>query len=219
MTSSRVRKVVGDPEYPVNTGTLMTLYSGTTCPFSHRCRFVLYEKEMDFQLIDVDPHIHSEDVAALNPYHQVPVLVHRDLILFEPNIINEYLDERFPHPQLMPPALHGRARARQILHTMDQEIFGHIAALEKRAKSAEKSRNDIRDRLTQLSGMLAKQKYLLGDELSLVDVAIAPLLWRLDHYGITLPDSAIPLMKYAHRLFCHPGFIASLTPAEKMMRR
>src|SRR5438477_6279629 len=91
---------------------MMQLYSGTTCPFSHRCRFVLYEKGMDFQVIDVDLYNKPEDIAVMNPYNRLPVLVERDLILYESNIINEYIDERFPHPQLMPADPVMRARAR-----------------------------------------------------------------------------------------------------------
>src|SRR5438270_5102786 len=90
---------------------MMQLYSGTTCPFSHRCRFVLYEKGMDFQVIDVDLYNKPEDIAVMNPYNRLPVLVERDLILYESNIINEYIDERFPHPQLMPADPVMRARA------------------------------------------------------------------------------------------------------------
>ena len=217
MNANPVRKVVGDDEYPLGKN-IMTLYSGTTCPFSHRCRIVLFEKEMDFQLVDVDLLSKSEDSAVINPYNQVPVLVYRDLVLHDAAIIGEYLDERFPHPQLMPPDLQSRARARQMLFTMDQEIFSHIDALERDLKSAEKSRATIRDRLIHLSGMFSKLKYMLGKDFSLLDVAIAPLLWRLDHYGINLPKSAAPLMKYAHRVFAHQGFIDSLTPAEKLMR-
>ncbi|MFY7896718.1 MAG: glutathione S-transferase N-terminal domain-containing protein, partial [Phycisphaerales bacterium] len=95
---------------------MMTLYSGTTCPFSHRCRIVLYEKGMDFQILDVDLMNKPEDLAVMNPYNRTPVLVERDLILYESNIINEYIDERFPHPQLMPADPQMRARARLILY-------------------------------------------------------------------------------------------------------
>ena len=91
---------------------MMTLYSGTTDPFSQRCRIVLHEKGMDFQIIDVDLDHKPEDLAVMNPYNQVPVLVERDLVLHESNIINEYIDERFPHPQLMPADPVMRARAR-----------------------------------------------------------------------------------------------------------
>jgi RNA polymerase-associated protein len=198
---------------------MMNLYSGTTDPFSHRCRIVLFEKGMDFQVIDVDLFNKPEDIAVINPYNQVPVLVERELILYEPNIINEYIDERFPHPQLMPPDPIMRARARQLLHTMEKEIFVHIEALEKNSKTADKARAQIRDRLIEMTPIFAKQKFMLGEEFSMLDVAIAPLLWRLDHYGIDLGKQAAPLMKYAERIFSRQGFIDALTPSEKVMRK
>ena len=198
---------------------MMNLYSGTTDPFSHRCRIVLFEKGMDFQVIDVDLFNKPEDIAVINPYNRVPVLVERELILYEPNIINEYIDERFPHPQLMPADPIMRARARQLLSTMEREIFAYIEPLEKNAKTADKARTEIRNRLTQLAPMFAKQKFMLGDEFSMLDVAIAPLLWRLDYYGIDLPKTAAPLMKYAERIFSRQGFIDALTPSEKVMRK
>ena len=129
---------------------MMTLYSGTTDPFSQRCRIVLYEKGMDFQVIDVDLDNKPEDIAVLNQYNRVPVLVERDLILYESNIINEYIDERFPHPQLMPADPVMRARARLFLYTFENELFSaHIA-----------------DRLTELAVIFQKQKYMMGDEFS-----------------------------------------------------
>src|SRR5690606_5053381 len=114
--------------------TMLNLYSGTTDPFSHRCRIVLYEKGMDFEVIDVDLYNKPEDIAVINPYNRVPVLVDRDLVLYESNIINEYIDERFPHPQLMPPDPIMRARARQLLFTFEHELFSHIEALEANQK-------------------------------------------------------------------------------------
>jgi len=213
-----VRSVVRDADYPINTRN-MTLYSGTTCPFSHRCRIVMFEKQMDFQLIDVDLHSKLEATAVVNPHDVVPVLVHRDLVLHYANIINEYIDERFPQPQLMPADLQDRARARQFLFTMDRELFSHIDAIEKNLKSVEKSRAHVRDRLIEMSGLFGKQKYLLGDHFSMPDVAIAPLLWRLDHYQIQLPNTAETLLKYAQLVFSRQSFIDSLTPSEKMMNR
>ncbi len=198
---------------------MMNLYSGTTDPFSHRCRIVLYEKGMDFQVIDVDLFNKPEDIAVINPYNRVPVLVERELILYEPNIINEYIDERFPHPQLMPPDPIMRARARQLLHTMEKEIFSYIEPLEKNAKTGEKARQQIKERLIELAPIFAKQKFMLGEDFSMLDVAIAPLLWRLDHYGIDLGKAAAPLMKYAERIFSRQGFIDALTPSEKVMRK
>ena len=199
---------------------MMTLYSGTTCPFSHRCRIVLYEKGMDFQIIDVDLFNKPEDLAALNPYNQTPVLVERDLILYESNIINEYIDERFPHPQLMPPDPVMRARARLFLYRFEKEMFDHLDSIERGSqKAADKARAVIRDNLATIAPVFTRQKFMLGDEFSMLDVAIAPLLWRIDHYAIQLPKQAAPLQKYAERLFSRPAFIEALTPSEKVMRR
>ena len=199
---------------------MMTLYSGTTCPFSHRCRNVLYEKGMDFQIVDVDLHNKPEDLAVMNPYNQVPVLVERDLILYESNIINEYIDDRFPHPQLMPADPVMRARARLFLFRFEKEMFSHVETLEKgNPRNADKARAAIRDNLAQIAPVFGKQKHMLGDEFSMLDVAIVPLLWRLDYYAIQLPKQAAPLMKYAERLFSRPAFIDSLTASEKVMRK
>lgn len=199
---------------------MMRLYSGSSCPYSHRCRIVLFEKGMDFEVIDVDLMNKSEDVAAINPYGKVPVLVERDLVLYEANIINEYIDERFPHPQLMPPDPVMRGRARLFLHRFEQEIYSQVELIEHGVvKQADKARAVIRDNLTQLSQILASQKFLLGDEFSMLDVAIAPLLWRLDHYGIQMGKEAAPLMKYAERLFSRQGFIDALTASERAMRK
>lgn len=198
---------------------MMRLYSGTVCPYSHRCRIVLYEKGMDFEIIDVDQMDKSEDVAAINPYNKVPVLVERDLILTEANIINEYIDERFPHPQLMPADPVMRGRARLFLHRFEQELYSNVSTIQQGGKPAEKARAIIRDNLTQLSQILSKQKFLLGSEFSMLDVAIAPLLWRLDYYGIQMGKDAAPLLKYSERLFARQGFIDSLTPAERAMRK
>jgi RNA polymerase-associated protein len=199
---------------------MMTLYSGTTCPFSQRCRIVLFEKGMDFQIIDVDVHNKPEDLAVMNPYNRVPVLVERDLILHEANIINEYIDERFPHPQLMPADPVMRGRARLFLHRFEQELFSHVDIIEHGSqKAAEKARAAVRDSLAQLAPLFVKQKFMLGEEFSMLDVAISPLLWRLDHYGIAMPKQAAALLKYGERLFSRPAFIEALTPSEKAMRK
>jgi stringent starvation protein A len=199
---------------------MMTLYSGTTCPFSMRCRIVLYEKGMDFQIIDVDLYNKPEDIAVMNPYNRVPILVERDLILYESNIINEYIDERFPHPQLMPADPVMRARARLFLYRFEIELFSQVEILESgKEKNADKARAIIRENLVQIAPVFTKQKHMLGDEFSMLDVAIAPLLWRLEHYQIQLPKQAAPLLKYAERMFSRPAFIECMTPAEKAMRK
>lgn len=203
---------------------MMVLYSGTTCPFSQRCRLVLFEKGMDFEVRDVDLFNKPEDISTMNPYGQVPILVERDLTLYESNIINEYIDERFPHPQLMPADPLMRARARLMLFNFEKELFVHVHMLENdKLKSADKThdkaRTEIRDRLTTLAPLFLRNKYMLGDDFSMLDVAVAPLLWRLDHYGIELSKTAAPLMKYAERIFSRPAYIEALTPSEKVMRR
>lgn len=203
---------------------MMVLYSGTTCPFSQRSRLVLFEKGMDFEIRDVDLFNKPEDINVMNPYGQVPILVERDLILYESNIINEYIDERFPHPQLMPADPVQRARARLFLFNLEKEVFVHVSVLENRSpkgqeRAQEKARAAIRDRLTQLAPIFLKNKYWLGEDFSMLDVAIAPLLWRLDHYGIELPKTAAPVQKYGERIFSRPAYIEALTPSEKVMRR
>lgn len=199
---------------------MMTLYSGTTDPYSHRCRIVLFEKGMDFQVIDVDLANKPEDLAIINPHNTVPVLVERDLVLEQANIINEYIDERFPHPQLMPADPVMRARARLFLHNFEEQLFDHIKDLESdNQKAAEKARATIRDNLTQIVPLFTKQEYILGDDFSMLDVAISPLLWRLGHYGIELPKQAAPLLKYAERIFSRPAYIEAMTPSEKAMRK
>src|SRR5215471_55867 len=143
---------------------MMNLYSGTTDPFSQRCRIVLYEKGMDFQIIDVDMYNKPEDIAVMNPYNRLPVLVERDLILYEANIINEYIDERFPHPQLMPADPVMRARARLFLFQFEKELFIHIEALEgNNQKPMEKARAQVRDSLLQIAPVFTKHKHMLGE--------------------------------------------------------
>ena len=138
---------------------MMTLYSATTCPFSHRCRIVLFEKGMDFQIIDVDLYNKPEDLAVMSPYSQPPVLIERDLVLYESNIINEYVDDRFPHPQLMPADPVMRARARLFLHRFEQELFCHIDAVENGSpKVADKARAAICDNLSVIAPVFVKQK-------------------------------------------------------------
>ena len=175
---------------------------------------------MDFQIVDVDLFNKPEDLAIMNPYNRVPVLVERDLILYESNIINEYIDERFPHPQLMPADPVMRARARLFLFRFEQELFTQVQILESgTVKQQEKAKTIIKENLTQIAPIFAKQKYMLGEEFSMLDVAVAPLLWRLEHYQVPMTKQAAPLLKYAERIFARQAFIDSMTAAEKAMRK
>ena len=201
---------------------MMVLYSGITCPFSQRCRIVLYEKGMDFEIKDVDIFNKPEDLALMNPYNQVPVLVERNLILHESNIINEYIDERFPHPQLMAADPIARGRGRLFLYRLEKELFAPVQVLESldsKKKGQDAAKKTILEGLTVLSPMFKKTRYILGDEFSLLDVAIAPLLWRLDYYGIKSSKLCSSILKYGERIFQRRSFIESLTPAEKAMRK
>ncbi|GKS70016.1 RNA polymerase-associated protein [Nitrosomonas sp. PY1] len=199
---------------------MMTLFSTVTCPYSHRCRIVLHEKDMDFQVIDVDPNSKSEDLALISPHGKAPVLVERDLVLYQSNIINEYIDDRFPHPQLMPADPVMRARARLMLYRFEQELFCYIGAFDgSDQKAISEARTVLTDNLTMLSPIFDKQKFMLGDEFSMLDVAIAPLLWRLEHFEIRLPKQAASLLKYSERLFSRPLFIDALSASEKVMRK
>ena len=197
----------------------MKLYSNSTDPFSHRCRIVLYEKGMDFEVIDVDLSNKPEDLSILSPYSDSPVLVERDLVLTDANIINEYIDERFPHPQLMPPDPVMRARARLFLKDFENQLFIHMKALESNEKSKkDAAKKVVTETLIQLTPIISKQEYLLHEEYSMLDVAMAPLLWRIDHYEIKLPNSCLPLLKYADKIFKRPLFDEAMSPAEKAMR-
>ena len=201
---------------------MMVLFSGSTCPFSHRCRFVLYEKGCDFEVQDVALYNNPPEIDAMNPYGEVPILVERDLTLYQANIINEYIDERFPHPQLMPADPIMRARARLFIYTFERELFSFVRVLENRDETEKRksiARNQIKEQLIQLSPVLAKNKFLMGDDFTMLEVTLAPLLWRLGYYGIEMPKAAAPLLKYAESIFARPAVIDSMTPSEKVMRR
>ena len=198
---------------------MMKLYSNSTATFSHRCRIVLIEKGMDIEVIDVDLTNQSEDLSILSPYSDSPVLVERDLVLTDANIINEYIDERFPHPQLMPPDPVMRARARLFLKDFENELFVHMPDMESSDQSKKTAaKKIITETLIKLTPILSKQPYLLHDEYSKLDVAIAPLLWRLDHYEIKLPNQSSSILKYADKLFKRPLFQEAMSPTEKAMR-
>jgi RNA polymerase-associated protein len=198
---------------------MMKLYSNSIDPFSHRCRIVLFEKGMDFEVIDVDLNNKPEDLSILSPYSDCPVLEERDLVLTDPNIINEYIDERFPHPQLMPADPVMRARARLFLKDMENELFIHMKNIEaKESKVRENARKVVTNTLIQLNPILDKQEFLLHDEYSMLDVAMAPLLWRLDYYDIKLGNQCKALLKYADKIFSRPLFEEAMSPAEKAMR-
>lgn len=204
-----------------NKRSVMTLYSGATDLNSHRVRIVLAEKGVPYEVINVDTRAKPEDLLELNPYGSIPTLVDRELALYEPSIITEYLDERFPHPPLMPVYPVARAKARLIIHRFDKEWSPLIRKLET-GKIAETRAvaKELSGYLTQLVPVFQASPYFLGDEFTLVDCCIAPVLWRLPVWGITLsPVDMKAINKYADRVFQRDSFQASLTELEQEQRK
>jgi RNA polymerase-associated protein len=202
---------------------IMTLYAGTTDPHSHRTRIVLYEKDVECQVVDVDVRKKPRELGELNPYNTVPTMIDRDLVLYDSHIINEYLDERLPHPPLMPVDPVSRAKARLMLMRIERDWYSVLAdMLGNDKKRAQNTRNKLRDELTVISPTFKDHQFVLGpvgmDEFSLVDCSLAPILWRLPLYQIELPRQAKPILEYAERLFARKAFRLSLTDAEREMR-
>lgn len=204
------------------TAAMPILYSGPFDPYSHRCRIVIAEKKMTAEIREVDLARKPEELALYNPYNRVPVLVDREVRLYESTVINEYLDDRFPHPQLMPVDIVRRAKTRLLLYQMDRELFPHLDTLMNRKSKRDRRESAGRrivENLTRLAEVMPKtNKYILSNDFTLLDASLAPLLWRLEHYGVRMPR-APHFHKYAERVFSREGFIDSLTVLERAMRK
>ena len=203
-----------------NKRSIMTLYSGSD-PYSQQVRLVLEEKKIACEVLDrqSSPRVHQE-LLECNPYHSVPTLVDRDLVLYPSLNIMEYLDERFPHPPLMPVYPVARGRTRLMMYRVNRDWYEPMERILANGSPAivEAARQELRDSLVSVTPVLSDMPYFLSEDFSLVDCCIAPLLWRLQKLGITLPPEAKPVKDYAERLFQRESFQASLTPAEKAMR-
>jgi RNA polymerase-associated protein len=198
--------------------SVMTLYSGGLCPYSHRVRIVLAEKGVSVDILNVDFDNFPQELLELNPYQTVPTLVDRDLVLYQSNIIMEYLDERFPHPPLLPVYPVARAKSRLMMYRIDRDWYELMVNIEAGKKTADANRKELRESLISLSPVFADMKYFLSEDFSMVDCYLAPLLWRLPALGIELPNSATAIKKYAARVFQRESFQASLTEAERELR-
>ncbi len=201
-----------------NKRSVMTLYSDAQSPYSHRVRMVLAEKNITVDIVDVDPLQLTDDVMDLNPYGTLPTLVDRDLALFESRIIMEYLDERFPHPPLLPVDPVSRASSRLFMYRVDRDWYSLMDIILEGGKAATKARKDLRDSLTVTAPVFASKPFFMSDDLTLVDCSIAPLLWRLPVLEVELPAQAKAVNEYAARLFDHASFQESLTELEREMR-
>jgi RNA polymerase-associated protein len=179
---------------------------------------VLAEKNITVDIVDVDPLQITDDVMDLNPYGTLPTLVDRDLTLFESRIIMEYLDERFPHPPLLPVDPVSRASSRLFMYRVDRDWYSLMDIILEGGKPATKARKDLRDSLTVTAPVFGSKPFFMSDDLTLVDCSIAPLLWRLPSLDVELPAQAKAVTEYAERLFEHDSFQESLTELEREMR-
>ncbi|KGM08098.1 Stringent starvation protein A [Methylophaga thiooxydans] len=197
----------------------MTVYSDPTCPFSHQTRIVIQEKNIETNIEELVAGEWPEEVAAANPYGAGPTLFDRDLVLFDSRVIMDFFDERFPHPPLMPVDPVARAKARLMLHRIDTDWYSlwHALSGRERGKTS-KARKTIQEDLTVLAPLFESSPFFMSDEFSMLDCALAPLLWRLPSLNIKLPASAKAVESYAERIFKRDSFQVSLSEAERAMR-
>ncbi len=201
-----------------NKRSVMTLYSDVSDIYSHQVRIVLAEKGVSVEIELIDPEKLPDDLIELNPYQSVPTLVDRELALYQANIIMEYLDERFPHPPLMPVYPVARGNSRLMMYRIERNWYTLAEAIAQ-GKDADKARKQLRDELLALAPVFAEYPYFMSEEFSLVDCYLAPLLWRLPSMGIELSGAGAKDVKnYMTRVFERDSFLASLTEIEREMR-
>jgi RNA polymerase-associated protein len=198
--------------------TVLTLYSASDCVHCHRVRLVLAAKGVVYDLVTVNPRSPPEDLIDLNPYNSVPTLVDRDLVLYDTGVICEYLDERYPHPPLMPVDPLSRARLRLAIMRIERDWMPFVEQVNTGGRPAETARKRLREALLSSIPLFKAAKFFLNPELSLADCALAPLIWRLPNLGVVLPREAHVINDYGDRIFRNPGFTRSLTPEEKALR-
>jgi RNA polymerase-associated protein len=199
----------------------MTLFSSPTDFYSHRTRLVLAEKNIRVEVVKVEGTDLPEDLLDLNPYHSVPTLIDRDLVLYDSRVIIEYLDERFPHPPLMPVDPVTRAQFRLALYRIEKDWYSLAEQIEAASdsKQASRTRKILEESIVASSEVFGAKKFFLSDEFSLVDCSIAPILWRLQSYGIEIPDHAQSITNYMNDVFSRRSFQESLTELEQEMRQ
>ncbi len=203
-----------------NRRSVMTLFSRPTDIHSHRARLVLAEKNINIEISNVPGPDLPEDLMDLNPYHSVPTLVDRDLTLYDSRVIVEYLDERFPHPPLMPVDPVTRAQFRLALFRIETDWYSiaEETDITSDGKLGTRSRKMLRESILQSIELFGARPYFLSEDFSLVDCTIAPLLWRLPVYGVDLGRDAEPIEEYMNRVFSRRSFQQSLTELEQEMR-
>jgi RNA polymerase-associated protein len=197
----------------------MTLYSDPNSAQCHRVRIVLGEKDLIFNVEDILIGQNNEDLLALNPNNTTPTFVDRNLVLYESRVIMEYLDERFPHPPLMPVDPVIRAKTRMVLHYIEKDLYGLLDDIKSSGeKKSSAAKTKLKENLMLSLDFLQGKKFFLSDDFSIIDCSMAPILWRLPEYDIELPKSAKPILKYADKLFERASFVDNLSEQEEEMR-
>jgi RNA polymerase-associated protein len=204
-----------------NRRAVMALYSSSD-PYSHRVRIALAEKGVTVDIVDIQSEKIKEELNQLNPYGSVPTLLDRDLVVYTSEVIMEYLDERFPHPPLMPVYPIARARTRLMMYRLNRDWYALMDKIlllgVKKTVEIKEARKELTESLTSVAPILSEMSFFLSEEFSLLDCCIAPLLWRLPLLDIELPLQAKSVLGYAERLFQRPSFVASLSEVELAMR-
>ncbi|MBX3699844.1 MAG: glutathione S-transferase N-terminal domain-containing protein [Dokdonella sp.] len=198
--------------------TVLTLYSAQDCIHGHRVRMTLAAKGVTYDHVLVDLNNAPHELLELNPYHSVPTLVDRDLVLYDTGVICEYLDERYPHPPLMPVDPLSRARLRLAIARIENDWVALVEQIEAGGKGADAARKALREELLRNASAFKASRFFLSPEISLADCALAPLVWRLSHLGVQLPKEAQSIIDYGERIFHSQGFARSVTPFERTMR-
>ena len=200
----------------------MTLFSDPRDHYSHRVRMVLCEKGVSVDIVDVDPDDRPDELSQINPYNTLPTLLDRDLVLYQSNVIMEYLDERFPHPPLLPVYPVARAQSKLLMHRIEKDWSSAVDLLMSgsgKGGLVDKTRNELRESIAGIAPIFDDRKFFMNEEFSLVDCCVAPILWRLPAIDISLPEKQTKSMqRYMNDMFSREAFIDSLTESELEMR-
>jgi len=200
----------------------MTYFSDPRDHYSHRVRIVLAEKGVSVDIVDVDPKNIPEELSEINPYNSLPTLVDRELVLYESKVMMEYLDERFPHPPLLPVYPVTRAQSRLWMYRIEKDWCPLVDTIlnGKNKDAADKARKELSESIVPIAPIFQEMPFFMSEEFTIVDCCLAPILWRLEAMEIKLPNNrqVQPLQAYMERLFKRDSFMRSLTELEKEMR-